>query len=779
MAEIRSDMSGSIRPSRHLFIIAIVLCASIFSSLAPLLAEASSRAEKNQDIVFLVDISSSMSDMFGDVKAAILEYIGQTKPGDNVILISFGERVTLRFRQTITSKADIKRIERELKDLEPTEYSTYITGALDRGLEELRLLERKNPEHLRTMVLLSDGKNNPPASIAASLTFDEISNRYPQLLQRPGTAFFYLSLGENPDQQVLSFMEGTEGSSFDLGMGVSEATDAAAKRTQLAMAQIFVEPVSIDLGTVLGPKATATVSLAFLPARGNPSGRVITTDVSARFRGNPSWKTIIEVEPIAITCSSSPWSEDLKIKIDSLHEGTVVGTLEFTTPPGQVLFINPREIPITMTIGQPHMRVMQEKKLRFGPVYPDSKFQETQTITLVPNEAAARGIVRARPDVVVPEGMAISTRIEKHDDVQDLMVTVSTDESFKSTHSMTIEGGIRLFGEGQQVSFSRDEIEIQIEVAPTAPKGGAVRDTIAELLSGYGRYVAYALIAVLLLLIVGMGGYWWLRLRPQSSLEGMLVLIHMKRRAPGKNKMVKVNLHSIGKSIRRDTVILGSSKDAGITLPHKSVAAYHCEIAAQLAKGTKRILIEPVGTNSVIVNLHKIKEPTPLSDRDLIEIGAYTFRFENAHPYKQIVVRYLDGRILKGTPATWDIESDGFSLLPRDSLPGSDEEIFVSFADLKAVYFVRDFDGQIGKKIVSPASQIRGIHMKLTFHDGEVVDGYTSEGYTPTSERFYFFPADQSGNTISMVVERDNLKNLEIFRRPGRGDAADTIAIDT
>ena len=109
-----------------------------------------------------------------------------------------------------------------------------------------------------------------------------------------------------------------------------------------------------------------------------------------------------------------------------------------------------------------------------------------------------------------------------------------------------------------------------------------------------------------------------------------------------------------------------------------------------------------------------------------------------------------------------NIDSDGFGLLPRDALPGSTEEIFVSFADLKAVYFVRDFDGQIGKKLESPETQILGIRMRLTFHDGERIVGFTAQAYDPASSRFYFFPADQSGNTISMLVEREPLRNLEI-----------------
>jgi len=65
--------------------------------------------------------------------------------------------------------------------------------------------------------------------------------------------------------------------------------------------------------------------------------------------------------------------------------------------------------------------------------------------------------------------------------------------------------------------------------------------------------------------------------------------------------------------------------------------------------------------------------------------------------------------------------------------------------------------------------------MRLIFHDGEKIIGFTSQNYDPRSPRFYFFPADQTGNTISMVVEREHLKNIAIL---GAADAGAPEPID-
>ena len=755
MAKKERRMNG---PRRRIWN-TLILCA-VLGAILPARAAATPpippRAEKSQDTVFIVDVSSSMRDIFDDVKGAILDYVGGARPGDSVSLISFGKGASLKIRQEISSYKDIRTIERELADLEPTEYYTNISGAVERGMEELRLLERRYPDHARTVVLVSDGKNNPPDD-ADHLTFEEILAKYPDLTQEGGSGFFYLSLGDDPDPEVVAFIEKVEGMSFDLG---GDAIDLTAAGQALAFAQVYVEPVAIDLGTLLGPEAEVSVSLAFFPARGDPSGRTVKVSMAGRLKGLATRNTIGEVKPYAVSCSDKPWTVDLTFSVDSAEEGPIEGSLILQPDDGQVLFIEPSEIPITMTIRQPHIEVNVVDKLDFGPINSRFKYKKTQSVMLLPNPAALDEEIRASCDIVVPDGMFVTTKIEERDGIHELIVTVETDDSFEADHSETLEGAVNLSGAKRAMSFSEARIEMTISVAPKGAEGGSLVDSIYGLLSRYGGRIISIVLGVLALAALAYAAFYWFALRPQSALEGKLVLVNLRGKAPDKTRTVTINLHSAGRSIGRDSVVLGSSKEATVTLPHKSVSAHHVEIYADMDQGNKRIYAEPVGKNFIILNMQKITASTSLSDKDLIEIGAYTFRFEHAQPYKQVVVRYLDGRIEKGTPATWDIESEGFGLLPRDALPGSTEEIFVSFCDLKAVYFVRDFDGQIGKKLVSPETQMHGVRMRLTFHDYEVIVGSTAQNYNPNSARFYFFPTDQSGNTISMVVEREHLRNL-------------------
>ncbi len=754
-------MSEPPRRRKHCRISAMALVSVLIVAIVSPPAPCSSRTEKNQDIVFLVDITSSMRDAFDNVKRAVGDYVLDARVGDNVVIITFGEMVTLKVRQGISSKEDLKLIERELRAIEPTEYYTNMWGALDKGLKELQRFDQRYPDHLRTLVLVSDGTNKPREGVS-SPPFEAISKRYQDTFNREDAdfAFYYLSLGTNPDPQVMLLLEDIGGRVFDLRKDVS---GTGTERRPFSLAQVFVQPASMELGTVPGTVAVVPVPLRFLPGRGNPGTSFITTTVSARFRDNPSWRAVVEAKPSRLPCSAEPWDTTMLFSIDCLEEGTVIGTLELKPERGQVLFIEPSKIPVTMNLLEPTIECEQQERLVFGPIAPHTEFRDTQRIPLILNAAASEVEIEADADIEMPDGMSLTTRIEGSADNRRLAVRVAAEESFGPGFAMSIEGAIHVACMKDGIALSSDTLEVLIYVAPPTRAGGFIIGGLKRFFSRLGGWVGLAAVGIVLIVVGGLVGYWCQRLRPQSALEGKLLLVGAKGRAKDELKRVKLNLNSIGKSLGRDSLIIGSSKEAGITLAHKSVSDCHCELSARMDEGKKRIFLEPISSRTLMVNGEEVTEATPLSDRDIIQIGVYTFRFENPHPYKQIVVRYLDGRILKGTPTTWDIESRGFHLLPRDALPGSKEETLILFKDLKAVYFVRDFDGHIGKKMASRKGRIRGVHMELTFQDGEKMEGSTSETYDPGSPRFYFFPADQSGNAISLLVERENLKDTRIL----------------
>ncbi|KRT71499.1 MAG: hypothetical protein XU13_C0046G0013 [Candidatus Rokubacteria bacterium CSP1-6] len=122
-----------------------------------------------------------------------------------------------------------------------------------------------------------------------------------------------------------------------------------------------------------------------------------------------------------------------------------------------------------------------------------------------------------------------------------------------------------------------------------------------------------------------------------------------------------------------------------------------------------------------------------------------------------MVVRYADGRIIKGYSHDFYPDKPHFHVLP--SVAGflfSNEATEVSVQDLKAVFFVRDFAGDPSyneRKNFLEGERPPGRKVQVTFKDGEVLVGSTV-GYDRTRPAFFFIPADPKSNNLRVFVVR-------------------------
>jgi len=127
---------------------------------------------------------------------------------------------------------------------------------------------------------------------------------------------------------------------------------------------------------------------------------------------------------------------------------------------------------------------------------------------------------------------------------------------------------------------------------------------------------------------------------------------------------------------------------------------------------------------------------------------------------QRLVIRYADGRLLKGTSYTIDLDAAGFHLTPQVSQATVDENVFVRFADVKAVFFVRDFDGKFDPKTVEQEWAPEGSEVTVVFPDGEVIEGFSLVSLDENQPRFHMIPKDYKGNNISLIVERANTSQV-------------------
>ncbi len=120
----------------------------------------------------------------------------------------------------------------------------------------------------------------------------------------------------------------------------------------------------------------------------------------------------------------------------------------------------------------------------------------------------------------------------------------------------------------------------------------------------------------------------------------------------------------------------------------------------------------------------------------------------------RIVIRYQDGHIMKGVTNDFLPAKDRFHLIPLESAPNS-KPLEVVVADLKAIFFVKDFAGNPERKEMKqfdPSKPSPGRKIRVVFKDGEVMVGIT-QGYQPERPGFFLLPADgQSNNERCFVI---------------------------
>ena len=118
----------------------------------------------------------------------------------------------------------------------------------------------------------------------------------------------------------------------------------------------------------------------------------------------------------------------------------------------------------------------------------------------------------------------------------------------------------------------------------------------------------------------------------------------------------------------------------------------------------------------------------------------------------KVVLRHRNGKLAKGFTQDFFPNKDRFHLIPADK--SSAPAIEVSMKDLKAIFMVRDFNGNPQykeRKKYLEGEKPSGQKMEVTFTDGEVMVGSTL-GYDTKRSGFFLFPADPGSNNIRVFA---------------------------
>jgi len=131
--------------------------------------------------------------------------------------------------------------------------------------------------------------------------------------------------------------------------------------------------------------------------------------------------------------------------------------------------------------------------------------------------------------------------------------------------------------------------------------------------------------------------------------------------------------------------------------------------------------------------------------------------------YKKVVVRKLDRSLVKGF-----VESATYLSLNRmEMIDREGRAMTVPLPEIKAVFFVRDFDGnpqRSERKLFQSRPRMAGLWVQMTFKDNEVLEGLLPNNLVEISqEGFLVTPADLYSNNLKIFVPRTALSKINVL----------------
>ncbi len=129
----------------------------------------------------------------------------------------------------------------------------------------------------------------------------------------------------------------------------------------------------------------------------------------------------------------------------------------------------------------------------------------------------------------------------------------------------------------------------------------------------------------------------------------------------------------------------------------------------------------------------------------------------------KVVARFIDGRIIKGMTADFFPTKDVFHVASETASRA--EPLEIDKSELKALFFVKDFDGDpshVERNEFHPSRPPVGRPIRVVFHDDEVLVG-TTTGYKPDRPGFFLVPADETSNIERAYVVTASTKEVSFL----------------
>jgi len=759
------------------------LVAILFALAAVLLWPTEASTAKSRDLVVVLDVSSSMFDLFDTAKAEAKQFISSAQVGDRVTVITFGEKSNLLIRSRVKSSHTIGRILSEVDMLSPVDLNTNLPMAMERGLREMEQFYEEDPDAERTLMWLSDDKDNPPKDIPNLITFSSLKEEHSNRMPDHNWFVFQKPIETETHQEMDWFMDW-------------------AKRNHMLLR---VEAAGRDLGSLTLPQNETEFTVTFTPDSAGVWGTSfsVVAEVIDEERGN--YTASVPVKPPVVVCDSKPWTQAFQISLPD-RTGSYVCRVSFVLPSDKLLEIQPPQLALEARVraevskiaaqaetiektfdtqyhatlqnrasqessfareirGQlvgEFVKAVERKTVVFGPIVSGGQYLESTPLVVtgdVPTES-----IQMKSSFTLPEGIELQPQFRKEEGkvIADLCLLVN--EAMLPEDGWEVKGFISFLVDNSKAKVTPAAIPIRFYTRPDISAWGrrelAMNPAYARVSGAATALVQLSLklakvlvpLAILWFFVYLVKRYFFVT----TDLVGMLEIA----KNPTKHRIRYFNLQRLGKLKKRNSLTIGRSRKADIVLPHPSVADIQAKIMTTKIDASIIIFIQPLEGNQIKVNDITYSRQKEISDCDKLTIGEFVFVYKRPEVYRETVVHYADGANLRGTLISWDIDSPNFDFLPINA-PSLNSKMSINFNELKMVTFIRKAERFSLDRLLGSGRPI-GYPVEVFFKDGELLEGYMMGETGEWSKRFYVIPKDAEEIAL-VLVERAAVES--VFKR--------------
>lgn len=382
-----------------------------------------------------------------------------------------------------------------------------------------------------------------------------------------------------------------------------------------------------------------------------------------------------------------------------------------------------------------------EEIVTIGPIRSGERIGRNLTIRVSGVDDLSKAKMGVDISLALPDGLAISTRIDEGEEPQTKTLRLEVDGSrgFKSRRADTYPGLLSIVpAKDSKVLFEKTSIPITVQT-----KGPMVPRTVLA-------------IGVGLILLGAIAGGVLSRFRSSVSARpkphsviGRLITVN----DPTGGRIGTINLEELGTKSSRLSLVVGRDRAVDVRLKHASVSREHGTLEAHLLGGRLETFIEPVGAAKVEVDGQVISSRTRLNDGVKIKMGDLICQFEDTQLYRKVELMRRNGKRISGILDAAGMDAEGFRLSPMDAVSPS-ERARIKFSDIRYAVFYRrvaDILSETPRRVAKTGSMKK---IELMLRKGETISGHVQREYVEERRKYVeLIPLDPESKIDYTVVD--------------------------